>query len=370
MRGFAVAEGVQRDAERSRHHAQRFEDADQTGGSDGAHADEAHIVAVDFGGRHVRDGNGGRIDRDVAHVAAEEPDHRDQHEVDQHATGAKDHGDAQAHDVAEAENEADGVEVEDHAMAIDQRSHDRHKLEVQVLLPDMEGGDEEIVNGGDDGGLDQQLGLRAALLAGDQHLGDGGGFGKGQLAVLLAHEIAAQGNEEENAQAAAGQADEDGLHRMGVEVEDVERRHGEDGAGHHAAGGAAHAGDDHVLQHGGAAAVHARQPDGEDGDGNRRLHSLADLQGGVGRSHAENDAQQRAPQHRAPGDFRHAHAGGHQRHVKFALFQRLIGVRGQGLGFELRVQRWPWIQSPGNLAAEGIVSRGVKGGCDVGCECQ
>ena len=74
MRGFAVAEGVQRDAERSRHHAQRFEDADQAGGSDGAHADEAHIVAVDFGSRHVRDGNGGRIDRDVAHVAADEPD--------------------------------------------------------------------------------------------------------------------------------------------------------------------------------------------------------------------------------------------------------------------------------------------------------
>ena len=183
------------------------------------------------------------------------------------------------------------------------------------------------------GGLEQQLGLGAALFAGDQHLGDGRGFGKGQLAVLLAHEIAAQGNEEENAQAAARQADEDGLHRMGIEMEDVERRQGEDGAGHHAAGGAADAGDDHVLQHGGAAAVHARQPDGEDGDGNRRLHSLADLQAGVGRSHAENDAQQRAPEHRAPGDFRQAHAGGHQRHIEFTLFQRLIGVRGKGLGF-------------------------------------
>ena len=76
VRRFAVAEGVQRDAERSRHHAQRFKDADQTGGSDGAHADEAHIVAVDFSRRHVRDRNRGRIDRNVAHVAADEPDHR------------------------------------------------------------------------------------------------------------------------------------------------------------------------------------------------------------------------------------------------------------------------------------------------------
>ena len=121
VRSFAVAEGVQRDAERSGHHAQRLEDADKAGGGDGAHSDVAHIVAIDSAGRHVRDGNGGRIDRDVAHVAADEPDHGDQHEVDQHAAGAKDHGDAQAHDVAQAEDEADGVEVEDHAMAIGQR---------------------------------------------------------------------------------------------------------------------------------------------------------------------------------------------------------------------------------------------------------
>jgi hypothetical protein len=33
VRRFAVAEGVQRDAERSSHHAQRLEDADQPGGA-------------------------------------------------------------------------------------------------------------------------------------------------------------------------------------------------------------------------------------------------------------------------------------------------------------------------------------------------
>src|SRR5208337_2157716 len=118
VRGFAVTEGVQRDAERARHHAQRLEDAYEAGGGDGAHADETHIIAVDFGSRHVRNGNRGRIDRDVAHVAADEPDHRDQHKVDQHATGAKDHGDSQAHDVAETKNEGDGVKVKDHAIAI------------------------------------------------------------------------------------------------------------------------------------------------------------------------------------------------------------------------------------------------------------
>ncbi len=86
---------------------------------------------------------------------------------------------------------------------------------------------------GDDGGLEQQPGLRAALLAGDEDFGDGRGLGKWELAVHFAHKVAPQRNEEEHAQAAAGQADEDGLHRMRIEVENVECRQGEDGAGHH-----------------------------------------------------------------------------------------------------------------------------------------
>ena len=94
----------------------------------------------------------------------------------------------------------------------------------------------------------QQLGLRAALFAGDQHLGDGRGLGKGKLAVHLAHEVAAQRNQEEHAQAAAGEADEDGLHRVRIEMKDVERGQGEDGARHHAARAAADAGDDDIFK--------------------------------------------------------------------------------------------------------------------------
>ena len=52
----------------------------------------------------------------------------------------------------------------------------------------------------------------------------------------LAHEVAAQGDEEEHAEAAAGEADEDGLDGMRVELEDVERGEGEDGAGDDGAG--------------------------------------------------------------------------------------------------------------------------------------
>src|SRR5208337_948662 len=218
---FAVAEGVQCDAERSSNHAQRLENADQSGGRDGAHADEAHIVTVNVRGCHLRNGDGGGIQADVAHVAPDEPDHRDEHEVHQNAASAKDQGNAQSHHVAQAEDEADGIEIEDHAPALGQRLHHREELKIQVLLPDVESGDKEVVNPGNDGGLNQQPGWGTAFLASHEHFGDRRGFGEGELAVHFAHKVAPQRNEEENAKAAPGQADEDGLHRVRVEMENV-----------------------------------------------------------------------------------------------------------------------------------------------------
>ena len=142
------------------------------------------------------------------------------------AAGAEDHGAAQAHHVAQAEDEADGVEAEDHAAALGQVAHEGNELQVEILAPHVKGGDEEVVNGGDDGGLQQQLGLRAASFAGDQHFGDGRRLREGELAVHLAHEVAAQRNEEENAEAAAGEADENGLHGMRIEVQGCRAREG------------------------------------------------------------------------------------------------------------------------------------------------
>ena len=101
--------------------------------------------------------------------------------------------------------------LDDHLGALREHAHRGHELEIQVLLPDLEGGDQEIVDAGDERRLQQQLGLRSALLAGDQHFGDGGGFGVGEHAVHVAHEVAAQRNQEQHAQAAAGHADADGL---------------------------------------------------------------------------------------------------------------------------------------------------------------
>ncbi len=80
---------------------------------------------------------------------------------------------------------------------------------------------------------EEQFGLRAALFSGDQDFGDGCRLGEGKLAVHLAHEVAAQWNEEENAETTAGKADEDGLHRARIEAQDVQRRKCKDRASHH-----------------------------------------------------------------------------------------------------------------------------------------
>ena len=283
--------------------AQRFEDADDSCHGDGAHADKAHVVAIDFHGSHFGDGNDGGVDGHV-NVAADEPDQRHEHKAGHDAAGAEHHGAAQAHHVAQAEDEADGVKAEDHAAALGQVAHEGDKLKVEILAPNMKCGDKEVVDGGDDGGLQQQLGLRAAFFSGDQHFGDCRRLRERKLAVHLAHKVAAQWNEEENAEAAAGEANENRLHRVRIEVQGVKRGKGEDGAGHHAARCAADADDDDVLKQTGAALEHASEADGEDRDGDGGFHSLADFEPRVSRGDAEDDAEQDAPEDRAPGEFR------------------------------------------------------------------
>ena len=177
------------------------------------------------------------------------------------------------------------------------------ELEIEILLPDVEGGGQKIVDAGNGGGLQQELGLRAALLAGYEDFGDGGGFGVGKDAVHVAHEIAAQRNEEEDAEAAAGHADEDGLHRVRIELQNVERRKGEDGARDHGPRQAADAGDDDVFEQGAAPRVDARQADGQDGNRDGGFHHLADFQSGVGGRDGEDDAQEDSPSDGARRQF-------------------------------------------------------------------
>ena len=219
--------------------------------------------------------------------------------------------------------------LNDHARPLGQRPHCRDELEVDVLLPDLEGRDEEVVDAGDGGRLQQQLGLRAALFARDQHLGDGRRFGIGKLAVHLAHEVAAQRDQEQHAQAAAGEADEDGLHGMRIELQDVERRQREDRARDHRPRNAADARDDDVFEHARAPPVDARQADGQNRDRDRRLHHLPDLQAGVGRRDGEDHAQEEAPENGPPRKFRYRRLRRDEGFVNFPGCQRCVGVPGK-----------------------------------------
>jgi len=121
---------------------------------------------------------------------------RHDREVGEEAAGAQDRRGAQPHHVAEAEDEGDRVEVEDDARALGESPDRGNELEGDELAPDLEGRDEEVIDAGDEGGLQQQARLRASLLAGHQDLGDRRCLGVGELAVHLAHEVAAQRDEE------------------------------------------------------------------------------------------------------------------------------------------------------------------------------
>ncbi len=349
---------------------ERLEDAEDAGGGDRPHADVADVAPEDLRRRHLGDGDGGRVDR-LGHPAADHPDDRHQDEVREEAARAEDEGRAEAHDVAEAEDEGHRVEAHDHLRPLGERPHDGEELEVHELVPDVEGGGEEVVDAGDPRGLEQQLRLRAALLAGHQHLGDRGGLGVGELPVGLPHEVAAKGDEEERAEAAAGQADEDGLQGVGVELQDVEGGEREDRPRGERSRDAAHPGDDHVLEERGAAAVGPGEADGEDGDRDGRLHHLAHLQARVGRGHREDDAEEEPPAHRADRGLGHGGRGRDDGPVRLAGGERQVGVRGEGSGVGsvhsasgARAGRASLFGSPGGFQG-GASGHRIRGGSRV-----
>ena len=74
------------------------------------------------------------------------------------------------------------------------------------------------------GGDRQHLGLLAAGLAGDQHLGRRGGLGERQLAVHLLDEVAAQRDQEQDPEDAAEQRDQEQLEEVDREAEDEQAR--------------------------------------------------------------------------------------------------------------------------------------------------
>ena len=73
------------------------------------------------------------------------------------------------------------------------------------LFPPPEGGEQKVVDSTHQTGDEQWLGLLAALLPADEHLGGGSCLGEGELAVHITHKILAEGDEHEYAQQASQQ---------------------------------------------------------------------------------------------------------------------------------------------------------------------
>ena len=201
-------------------------------------------------------------------------------------------------------------------------------------LPDVERRHEEVVQAAAmTVAWMSSFGLRAALLPGDEHLGDRRRLGVRVLAVRLAHEVAAQRDQEQDAQAAAGEADEDRLQRV------RRRAAASTSAGSVKIAPATTDADTPPIpvmitfwSSGGSFGDDARQPDREDRDRDRRLHDLADLEPRVRRGDREDHAEEQPPEHRDAGRLGKLRSRRDDRLVHLARLQRLVGVLGKRLG--------------------------------------
>ena len=148
--GVAVTERARGDAERAADDAQRLDDAEDARGGDRADADEAHVAAEDLRRVHLRDRHG-RRDRPASGrcwpiIQISGTSTRFESTPPAH----EDHRRAQAHHVAEAEDEGDGVERQRPcAPGRPATAPPGRNCRFDELAPHLEGGDEEVVDAGD-----------------------------------------------------------------------------------------------------------------------------------------------------------------------------------------------------------------------------
>jgi hypothetical protein len=262
-------------------------------------------------------------------MTAYEPYQRDQHEIRENPAGAENHGTTQTHDIAQTQDETDGIKAERHSGAFRERAKHRQESQINEFLPNLECRNEQIVDTSDGGRLQQQLGLRSTLLAGDQHFGDGRGFRVREFAVHVAHEVASQWNQKKNTETAAGKADEDRLHRVRIQLQDVQRRNREDGSCNNRPRNPSDTRDDHILEQAGSPAVEAGQTNGQDRNRNGRFHHLSNLEARISGCDGKDDAEKDAPANGSSRKFRQLYLCGHNRRVRLARFQQFVRTFGE-----------------------------------------
>ena len=170
----------------------------------------------------------------------------------------------------------------------------------EVLIPQSERADDEVVEAAYQAGEQEGLGLAAALRARHQHLRGGRGLGEGILAVHVLDEILAEGDEEEDAQHAAEGRGKEYLEETGLEVEHVDGGQNEDGSRHDSARAGTDALDDDILAHGVPAMGGLLQTYGNDGDRDGGLKHLTHLQAQIGGGGRKQHHHDESPAH-GPG---------------------------------------------------------------------
>ena len=124
---------------------------------------------------------------------------------DESTTGKDDEGVGQSDDVTQAQHCGARVDLEDHLHVVGKSLEGWDGLGGEHLFPPAESREQEVVQTTHKAGNEQRTGLVAALLATDEHLGSRGSLGERELAVHVAHEVLAEGDEEQDAQDAAEQ---------------------------------------------------------------------------------------------------------------------------------------------------------------------
>ena len=317
---------------------QGLDQGDEAGGGDRAGADVAHVGEADLVEVHLADRDRPGRERG-GHGVAEDRDQRYEDQLRQDAAGHQHAGDLGTDDVADAQ-------VLRRDVAVDRRPREGGVpggREDRRRLPQPEDLHRDLVERRDPEAVEHQLGERAALLAGDQHVGAGGALRVGQHAVLLDDQRPPQRDHEQHAEDAADQREGEDVEvvevRLAVREED-ERRDGESDAGGDRLAGRADRLHDVVLEDGRLADV-LEDADRQHRDRDRGRDGQAGGERQVDRRRAEDQPEDRSQKDRLEGELRH-----HRRRRNVGL--ELLVLR-LGLGHGGR--------SPGN-------ERGLRSGRD------
>ena len=236
-------------------------------------------------------------------AAPDEVHQRNDHEPHQQGTAANDEGILEPDDVAEAQHGRAGIEFQDDFRLVGNRRAPTHDRGGDGLRPRAEGGHAEVIQTADEAGRNERLGRRTAALAAHEHLRRSRRLRERILPVHLLHEILPERDEEQDAQHAAQQRTQEHLPEIDLHSEDIDGRQREDGPRYDGAGAAADGLDDHILRKAVFLLEGARQAHGDNGDRNRRLEHLPDLEAQVGRRRGEQHHHQNADAHRIRRDL-------------------------------------------------------------------